>query len=46
MPQYQKKKTTLFLLLIFKWFFKLLDNLTFYQSEFINSGYFIILKKK
>ena len=42
----KKKKVTLFLLLIFKWFFKLLDNLTFYQSEFINSGYFIILKKK
>ncbi len=42
----KKGKISIFLLFIFKWFFKLLDYLTFYQSEFINSGYFIILRKK
>ena len=42
----KKGKISIFLLYMFKWFFKLLDYLTFYQSEFINSGYFIILRKK
>ena len=42
----KNNKVRLSLLFIFKWFFKLLDYLTLYQSEFINSGYFIILKKK
>ena len=42
----KKGKISIFLLFIFKWFFNLLDYLTDYQSEFINSGYFIILRKK
>ncbi len=42
----KKGKISIFILFMFKWFFKLLDYLTFYQSEFINSGYFIILRKK
>ncbi len=42
----KKGKISIFLLFIFKWFFNLLDYLTQYQSEFINSGYFIILRKK
>ncbi len=42
----KNSKISIYLLFIFKWFFKLLDNLTLYQSEFINSGYFIILRKK
>tara|TARA_Y100000590_G_C15717711_1_gene1012431 strand:+ start:404 stop:1039 length:636 start_codon:yes stop_codon:yes gene_type:complete len=35
-----------FFLYILIWFFKTLDILTKEQSEYINSGYFIILKKK
>ena len=42
----KKGKISIFFLFIFKWFFNLLDYLTQYQSEFINSGYFIILRKK
>tara|TARA_B100000925_G_C21949233_1_gene448162 strand:+ start:333 stop:968 length:636 start_codon:yes stop_codon:yes gene_type:complete len=44
--KYKKNKISILLLFIFKWFFKLLDYLTHHQSEFINSGYFIILRKK
>ena len=42
----KKRKISILLLFIFKWLFKLIDYLTPYQSEFINSGYFIILRKK
>ncbi len=42
----KKGKISIVILFMFKWFFRLLDYLTIYQSEFINSGYFIILRKK